>query len=199
MLFAQLVEDSFREHQKIKLRFSARCRFVSARTKRALENLKDRVHNTRRDYQTMMAPYHHYYMIIPPSPLPPQSWPNGVGDAAYYVPSMPFPPPPAPPFSPLHPSFNGLPPLHFALPYSICLYFNSSSCSHCVPKHQHSNRSCQDQSQGQDHSFTTDSTLFIPSSSSIFDDDEKAQIEEEENYVKENYHQRQEHIYSTYP
>jgi hypothetical protein len=151
MLLAQPFEP-FKEQHKSKMPFLARCRFASARTKCALQKLRDQVRYISR-YEVPNR-----YMITPPLPPPSQPWPY-----TCYVSPMMFPPPPPPPlYPPLHPSFGGL-----VLPYSICVHINSPPCS--IPK-QPMDRTYQ----GQDCPFTTESTLYSPTSS-IFDDDEKVE------------------------
>jgi hypothetical protein len=184
MLLAQPFEDPFKEQYKRKVPFLARCRFASARTKRVLQNLKDRVHYaSSRDYQPLMMPEHRYIIT---SPLPPQSWPSYGGTACYVSSMMLPPPPPFPPFPPLH---LPLLPYH-ALPYSICVHFNSSPCTHSIPKQQQQQQYSSRNYQGQDRSLTTESTLYSPSSS-IFADDEKEQVEEDQVKNDRHYQRRQ--------
>ncbi|KAG2210467.1 hypothetical protein INT47_002409 [Mucor saturninus] len=100
MLLAQPF-DPFKEKR---LPFFARCRIIS-KTRRALFDLKNRMH-THRQYQSVMMPDHHYMLSQQPPPPPPWLCYN-----CCYDPYLMFPPPPP------------LPP-QVMQPYSICVHIS---------------------------------------------------------------------------
>lgn len=96
MLLAQPF-DPFKEK---KLPFFARCRIIS-RTRQALFELKNKMHNNHRQFQPVMVPDHHYMLSQQQMPQP---W---FCYGCCYDPYLMFPPPP---------------PMQ---PYSICIHFSS--------------------------------------------------------------------------
>ncbi|KAL7315849.1 hypothetical protein PS15m_005019 [Mucor circinelloides] len=169
MLLAQPFDPFNNEQtQHKKLPFLARCRFISQRTKRALCNLKNRAHTTAttRGFPTMMLPDNRFMLTSPPHP-PPQPWYGSYGGC--YDPYLMMGPPPPPPMHfPLMPHRQ-------SVPYSICVHL-TSSCPLESNNHQPQYNNKARQYQHPDNSSATESTLYS-SASSLYNDDEKEQIE----------------------
>lgn len=131
-----LLVQPFDPLKEKRLPFFARSRIIS-RTRQALFDLKNKMHN-HRQFPVVMMPDHHYMLSQQPLPPPPWFCYNCCCD-----PHLMFPPPPP-----------------LIQPYSICVHISSHDTTPSV----------------------TESTVCNPSSSSMYNIDEKESIEEVEEY-----------------
>jgi len=184
MLLAQPFDPFQNEQtQHKKLPLLARCRLISQRTKRVLCNLKNRAHTTSattRGFPTMMLPDNRFMLTSPPHP-PPQPWYGSYGGC--YDPYLMMGPPPLPPPHPMH-----FPPMphHQSMPYTICVHLTSSCPLENCSSHQSHYSS---NARHQDSSSATESTLYS-SASSLYNDDEKEQIEYDQSDRPDHYIRR---------
>lgn len=183
MLLAQPF-DPFKEQQR-KLSFFAKWRIISSRTKRALSELKSRMHdnsisNRELFRQALMIPPPEQQQrfllpsqqIIPPS----QPWYHPAPPCYEYCydPYFSSPPMMLPPPLPLH-TFPIPPHHHQQVPYCVCVHYFSSPHNNqyqpSPPTHNYYNHECNNSSS------IAESTLYSGSDSSMYSN-EKELIEE---------------------